>query len=295
MKRSRSAFTLIELLVVVAIIGLLISILLPSLQGARKQSRQLLCTTNLRSQGQASYFYAEENKDWIACGLVGFAGTGGEYYTYALSVLKGLGNDEDTRGLWTGGSPNEQKKYRRLLGKTKQLQCPDHPGPATPTVGIGNPDPELGQPLDYISSAMPIPYNKKTVDADASASAQVQPDQPRVQGTNIDDYTPLRKLEHVAGVANPGAVIFVTEGSRFLSDVEMRFHHFFLTSQLSYGVNPRVANDQRHPGGLANLFWDGHVEVIGLKQLDAGWGNSLGKRLRYFSVQASDVPDSDWN
>lgn len=60
--RMKQAFTLIELLVVVAIIALLISILLPSLQGARDQGKKAVCLTNLRSISQASHAYSNEDK-----------------------------------------------------------------------------------------------------------------------------------------------------------------------------------------------------------------------------------------
>lgn len=59
----RDAFTLIELLVVVAIISLLISILLPSLNRARDQAKLVQCLSQLRSLGMAAYFYSE---DWSA-------------------------------------------------------------------------------------------------------------------------------------------------------------------------------------------------------------------------------------
>ncbi|MGE3182302.1 MAG: type II secretion system protein [Phycisphaerae bacterium] len=61
----RLGFTLIELLVVIAIIAVLISILLPSLQGARRLARRVICGTNMKSIGIAATSYSTENNEWI--------------------------------------------------------------------------------------------------------------------------------------------------------------------------------------------------------------------------------------
>ncbi len=54
-------FTLVELLVVIAVIGILASMLLPSLQKAREKGRQALCTSNLKQFGVAVEMYISEN------------------------------------------------------------------------------------------------------------------------------------------------------------------------------------------------------------------------------------------
>ncbi len=61
----RTGFTLIEVLVVVAIIGLLVSILLPSLGRAREKTRELKCLSNLAQYGKAVGFYLNDTRDFI--------------------------------------------------------------------------------------------------------------------------------------------------------------------------------------------------------------------------------------
>ncbi|MCH7840619.1 MAG: prepilin-type N-terminal cleavage/methylation domain-containing protein, partial [Planctomycetes bacterium] len=55
------AFTLIELLVVVAIIGLLIALLLPSLASARRQAKQYACLAHIKNIASTSRVYAAED------------------------------------------------------------------------------------------------------------------------------------------------------------------------------------------------------------------------------------------
>jgi len=62
MKRYR-AFTLIELLVVVAIIGVLIAIIIPSLGRAKEAASRPLCATRLKGQGSSFFIYASQFDD----------------------------------------------------------------------------------------------------------------------------------------------------------------------------------------------------------------------------------------
>jgi len=64
---KRRAFTLIELLVVIAIVGLLLSILTPSLIKARSTAMRLACRHNLKQINLAVNLYANANDDTYPC------------------------------------------------------------------------------------------------------------------------------------------------------------------------------------------------------------------------------------
>mgnify|MGYP002279751031 CR=1 FL=1 len=58
--RNERGFTLIELLVVISVIALLISILLPSLAGARQQAKATVCLANLKRIGLQNAMYVND-------------------------------------------------------------------------------------------------------------------------------------------------------------------------------------------------------------------------------------------
>jgi prepilin-type N-terminal cleavage/methylation domain-containing protein/prepilin-type processing-associated H-X9-DG protein len=126
-RREKAGFTLIELLVVVAIIALLISILLPSLQRAREQAKRVICASNMGQLARAANLYAEENRGILPTAAHDPNDTGrtsatmfGNLFT-SPDMQGGTGNNDQS---------NPRSWYKLLLGdvnammSSKQFICP---------------------------------------------------------------------------------------------------------------------------------------------------------------------------
>lgn len=116
--RKHQGFTLVEILVVVSIIAVLMSILMPALGMARKQTKRLVCQNNLRQMAIAAHTYCSSFDEHYPIA----------YYSFTVNrVFTSLCWDFTTRKDWNQ-SPAEETVEPGLLwqGQTNVeiQQCP---------------------------------------------------------------------------------------------------------------------------------------------------------------------------
>jgi prepilin-type N-terminal cleavage/methylation domain-containing protein/prepilin-type processing-associated H-X9-DG protein len=110
----RSGFTLVELLVVVAVTGVLIALLLPTISRARESARRTGCASNLRQLGMAVQAYLDDHD--------------GLYPVLPLTAPPESEGEESDRN--EGGSPSDwEEVIQPYLHSEPILRCPSDPSP----------------------------------------------------------------------------------------------------------------------------------------------------------------------
>jgi len=88
--RRHGAFTLVEMLMVIAIIAILISTLLPALQGAKAKAQRIQCVSNLKQVGLGFHLFAHEHDSKFPMGVSTNNGGTLEYVIYSRYATAGF-------------------------------------------------------------------------------------------------------------------------------------------------------------------------------------------------------------
>lgn len=268
-----AGFAPVELLLVVSVLSMILLLVLPMMRQVQTHQTSLVCLGNLRVQGMAQAMYTADYDGWFPSGLMTYGSPNdGSYCEYgsthwAYLPYMGYQNEYgDLPTLWRPcGSPREHRLSNAFFS-IPEYQCPQHP--------------DATSPLDYVVNSMPIPFTVLNLSVPWEWGLTCSP-----VGVGTVDEVPFRNVDTLAATIDLSAYICITEANPCLNgpDFGLRFNAFFLGSHLPFAGSPRIANDQRHPYGLSNLFFDGHVQGLALHELDPGYPNAPVDRLRYFS------------
>ncbi len=125
----RKAFTLIELLVVIAIIGILVGLLLPSIQAARESARKAQCFNNLKQIGLALHNY-ESAMRRLPSGWISPDRSGEPGWSWTVALLPHLEQDSIYQRIHQSLAIEEEIHEPVRLHVIPTFQCPSDTGNA---------------------------------------------------------------------------------------------------------------------------------------------------------------------
>lgn len=131
---SRTGFTLIELMVVIAILGILMSLIVAAVNGAREAARQTECISNMKNVSAALMTYSTATT-YLPYALEDFAGGKGGW---VISIMRQL-DEGAVADAWENNTAGLEKSRH-----VSSLICPSNPRLTTPMPGVA--------PLSYYAN-----------------------------------------------------------------------------------------------------------------------------------------------
>ncbi len=232
----RRGFTLVELLVVIAMVGILASLLLPSLQRANAKGKSTFCLNDMRQLAFALHVYAGDHDDALPpnAGSDGIAETVAkrEYLNWVNNVMSwALDPDNTNTMLLTVGGLGPY-----VAGVAKVFKCPSDSALS-----------KVQQEAGWTERVRSVSMNAMLGDAGEFMKASVN--------TNNPHY---RQFLRLGDVAEPSRIFaFIEEHPDSIND------GYFLNRFYSDKWIDLPAS--YHNGGANITYVDGHVEWHGWK------------------------------
>jgi len=287
--RWRAAFSLVELLVVVAIIALLVSMLVPSLESARRQAMMVKCQAHQGGIAKAAAAYQAEENGW----LPGSPGTSGSVllggrYAAAAETFEQIPDPPVQIWDWAGPLAAGQMRMSPPANRGDRFgelvkgifECPANWCTAVPYHGG-----TLG-PIGSFKVQRMVSYNtlRQFMCWPTSAGAPFDEAVYTVPGAFLArDYLP-----RIERVGNPSENVFIADGSRFTNaagkpdfDINWRGAYGGAFSdggptipdqylRSFWRTDPQRRFSYRHPQGknpgLVAAFFDGHTAHMSEEQ-----------------------------